>query len=470
MKTNRPLSIRVDSIAKRYRIGAREQRADSLGAALLQTFISPWRNFRKYQSLYRFDNHGERATGQSADPSVLWALQGVSFDVTEGEVVGIIGNNGAGKSTLLKILSRITTPTRGRIEIHGRIASLLEVGTGFHPELTGRENIFLNGVILGMKKKEVERRFDEIIDFSGIERFLDTPVKRYSSGMKVRLGFAVAAHLQPEILIIDEVLAVGDAEFQRKCLGKMTSVAREGRTVLFVSHNMAAVRDLCPRAILMKQGIAVMDGPSDQVIDSYLRDLAKGSRHAFSTNNPERTGSGEVRMTGATVLDSREEPTEFVIAGQDIAIEFCYENHSGAKRADFCFTIYNQLGVAVTSITTEMSEFIVKDLKPHGTIRCHIPRVALPLGRYHVSAMVKVAGKVTDHIHNALTFEVAGSEFFTTGRTYSTGRYCTVLMAHAWEHSARSVTASHRRTRRSFEQRQPTLAKLDLARVPDQTR
>jgi len=264
------IAIKVEKLSKAYRIGLKEQKHDTLGAALVSWIKSPLVNFRRLRSLSHFDNYD--------DPDVLWALKDVSFEVKKGEVLGIIGKNGAGKSTLLKLLARVTEPTYGRAEIYGRVASLLEVGTGFNPELTGRENIYLNGTILGMTKKEIDRKLDEIVDFSGVEKFLDTPVKRYSSGMRVRLAFAVAAHLDPEILIIDEVLAVGDAEFQKKCLGKMEDVAtQEGRTVLFVSHDMGAVESLCPKTMLLKSGQIKVKGCSEAVIKTYLN--TETSRH-----------------------------------------------------------------------------------------------------------------------------------------------------------------------------------------------
>ncbi|MCA9422956.1 MAG: ABC transporter ATP-binding protein, partial [Nitrospira sp.] len=246
------LAIKVENISKCYRIGLKENMHDSLGASILHFLKNPLHNYRKYRSLYQFDDL--RPDQGDNRPDVIWALRDVSFELKKGEVVGIIGINGAGKSTLLKILSKITVPTSGSVTIRGRISSLLEVGTGFHPELTGRENVYLNGTILGMRKKEIERKFDEIVDFSGVEKFIDTPVKRYSSGMKVRLAFAVAAHLEPEILVIDEVLAVGDARFQKKCLDKMKDVGQQGRTVLFVSHILPAVTRLCRRTILLNGG------------------------------------------------------------------------------------------------------------------------------------------------------------------------------------------------------------------------
>jgi lipopolysaccharide transport system ATP-binding protein len=265
------IAIRVENLSKLYKIGARRNRHDTLRDHLAHGFKSLFsRNGRSSFPASQpstVSGHPSSADGRS---ETIWALKDVSFEVKQGEVVGIIGRNGAGKSTLFKILSRITEPTSGFAEIHGRVSSLLEVGTGFHPELTGRENIYLNAAILGMKKAEIEEKFEEIVDFSEIEKFIDTPVKRYSSGMYVRLAFAVAAHLEPEILIVDEVLAVGDLAFQKKCLGKMDDVARAGRTVLFVSHSMEPIRKLCTKAILLENGVAQMTGPTDVVIDQYL--------------------------------------------------------------------------------------------------------------------------------------------------------------------------------------------------------
>ena len=271
--------VSVEKLSKRYRIGAREQGYRTFREAIIDGLMGPVRNFKRLRKLTNFnDTKQNQIKGSSLpDPNidntpddVIWALKNVSFEVKRGEVVGIIGRNGAGKSTLLKILSRITEPTAGVVSLYGRISSLLEVGTGFHPELTGRENIFLNGAILGMRKVEIERKFDEIVAFADIEKFIDTPVKRYSSGMYVRLAFAVAANLEPEILIVDEVLAVGDVAFQKKCMGKMSDVAKEGRTVLLVSHNMAAIRNLCSRSILLDEGNMIIDDSTARVIDHYL--------------------------------------------------------------------------------------------------------------------------------------------------------------------------------------------------------
>ena len=287
--------ITVENLSKSYVIGRQRSKDDGLRHVLQDAALAPWRWLRKAASSNGANGNGSSQSPNSDLPSPIsdlqsstteefWALRDVNLEVKQGEVVGIIGRNGAGKSTLLKILSRITEPTAGRIHLKGRVASLLEVGTGFHPELTGRENIFLNGAILGMSRSEIKRKFDEIVAFADIEKFLDTPVKRYSSGMYVRLAFAVAAHLEPEILIVDEVLAVGDAEFQRKCLGKMSEVAHGGRTVLFVSHNMASLLALCNRGVLLDKGRKQSEGPIGEAIDHYLSRGATGSM-GFTTQH-----------------------------------------------------------------------------------------------------------------------------------------------------------------------------------------
>ena len=285
------VAIRVTGLSKRYRIGVRE-RHTTLRDVLAKTFAARFKRLGRFPGVDRDGSNG------SSDEEWVWALRDISLEVRQGEVLGIIGRNGAGKSTLLKILSRITDPTVGEAEVHGRLGALLEVGTGFHPELTGRENIYLHGAILGMKRSEITRRFDEIVTFAGIGAFLDTPVKRYSSGMYVRLAFAVAAHFEPEILIVDEVLAVGDAEFQRKCLGKLDSVSSEGRTVLFVSHNMNAIQRLCPRSVLLDRGCLVAVGDTSEMVQRYLdlttSEAAPGAWLDLSL--ARRSGSGAARF------------------------------------------------------------------------------------------------------------------------------------------------------------------------------
>lgn len=321
MKDN-DIAIKVENISKCYRLGVKESQADNFLGTMGSFLKNPFKNYQKYRSLYRFDDFDP--LGENNPPDILWALKDVSFEVKEGEIVGIIGVNGAGKSTLLKILSRITVPTGGRATIRGRISSLLEVGTGFHPELTGRENVYLNGTILGMRKKEIDCKFDQIVDFSGIEKFIDTPVKRYSSGMKVRLAFAVAAHLEPEVLIIDEVLAVGDASFQKKCMDKMKDVGQQGRTVVFVSHNMAAVTRLCPRTILLNGGIVQVDDSSHRVVSAYMQAGIATKAERIWHDCGTAPGDEVIRLCSVRVKTEAGQVTDTIDIRHSVGIEMEY--------------------------------------------------------------------------------------------------------------------------------------------------
>lgn len=336
------LAIKIEHISKCYRIGLKEKMHDSIASAIADFVRSPIRNYRNYRSLYRFD---QLRPGDGADSSdVIWALNDVSFEVKKGQVIGIIGGNGAGKSTILKILSKITDPTYGCAEIRGRVSSLLEVGTGFHPDLTGRENVYLNATILGMKKREVDRKFDDIVDFSGIEKFIDTPVKRYSSGMKVRLAFSVAAHLEPEILIVDEVLSVGDADFQKKSLSKMENIGQEGRTVLFVSHSMSAISRLCDRAILLSHGKVVADGPADQVVSAYLN-ASSGTAAARVWSDPQDAPTGPaVRLRAVRVRDEGGNVSETHDIRQPVRLEMEYDVLRSGHVLLPHFTVLNDRG------------------------------------------------------------------------------------------------------------------------------
>jgi lipopolysaccharide transport system ATP-binding protein len=320
--------IHVEGIGKRYRLG-QSIRHDTLRDAIMHRAKLGKR--RPNPSECRAEEH-------------FWALRDVSFDVGEGEVVGIIGRNGAGKSTLLKILSRITPPTEGKIRLRGRVASLLEVGTGFHPELSGRENIYMNGAILGMRHQEIRVKFDEIVAFAEVEQFLDTPVKRYSSGMYVRLAFAVAAHLEPEILVVDEVLAVGDAEFQKKALGKMSRVVEQGRTVLFVSHNMAAVSRLCGKGILLERGSVKLEGRSDQVVHAYLTSDQQGSAHRRWTEIDEAPGDDVVRLREVTVHDEHGEQSDHFNATDSIGVTIRYDVIDDGPVFTHGLNLYNDMG------------------------------------------------------------------------------------------------------------------------------
>ncbi|MCB0253746.1 MAG: ABC transporter ATP-binding protein [Anaerolineae bacterium] len=354
------IAIRVENLSKRYQIGTARQRHDTLRDTIAATF--------------------KRSNESSETPDEFWALKDVSFEVQRGEVVGIIGRNGAGKSTLLKILSQITEPTRGRAEIHGRVGSLLEVGTGFHPELTGRENIYLNGAILGMRRHEIERQFDEIVAFAEIERFLDTPVKRYSSGMYVRLAFAVAAHLEPEILLVDEVLAVGDAAFQKKCLGKMGEIASKGRTVLFVSHGMGSIRQLCSEAALLDHGRIIHKGEVDSAIDRYLRGISTIDR-----NDPQVSSK---YLQAIEFLDSSMQPVNTLLAGGGGTFRVHYDV-GDCVLADVCVTIavYDLTGIKAVQLTTMHSydRDSLERLVGKGHIDCQMDQITLTSGQYRVN-------------------------------------------------------------------------------------
>lgn len=424
--------IEVENVSKVYRLG-------QIGATSFREEIERYFEHRRIRKTAQAAaRRGEAHPDTSNDPKEFWALSDVSFKVMPGEVIGVIGKNGAGKSTLLKILSRITEPTSGRITMRGTFASLLEVGTGFHPELTGRENVYLNGAILGMNRREIKTKFDEIAAFSGIDRHIDTPVKRYSTGMRVRLGFAVAAHMDPDILIVDEVLAVGDFDFQAKCLGKMQDVASQGRTVFFVSHNMASIQQLCPRAVLLMKGEVMADGPSKEVIQGYLGDMQQNAATAFRADNPHRSGSGELVLTGARILDENDRPTSSVLAGNSFSLEFDYHNSGKAEEPTFVFTIYNSRGIGVTSINNGLQGFSLKNLGTQGRIQCRIPNCPLPPDRYRVAISLEAHGSNMDHIANALFFDVPSSGFFKTNNVPHAA-HCSVMVDHIWELKPSSV-------------------------------
>ncbi len=368
---NQNLAIKVENISKCYRIGLKEQMHESIGQALVDFVKSPVSNYRKFRSLYRFD---DIKPGAAEDPSsVIWALNDVSFEIKKGQVVGIIGRNGAGKSTILKILAKITDPTRGRAEIRGRISSLLEVGTGFHPDLTGRENVYLNATILGMKKREVDAKFEEIVEFSGVGKFIDTPVKRYSSGMKVRLAFSVAAYLEPEILIVDEVLSVGDADFQKKCLNKMENIGQEGRTVLFVSHSMSAVSRLCERAILLENGRVIADGPAHRIVSSYMTSGSGTTAMREWPDPSDAPGSADARLRAVRVRSGDGEVSESFDIRLPIRLEMEYDVMRPGLLLLPHFTVLNDRGQCV---------FITVDTDPDWRGR---PR---PAGHYRSTALI----------------------------------------------------------------------------------
>jgi homopolymeric O-antigen transport system ATP-binding protein len=371
---------------------------------------------------------------QNAASEDFWALTDLSFRVQPGETVAIIGRNGAGKSTLLKILSRITEPTVGRVRLKGRVSSLLEVGTGFHPELTGRENIYLNGTILGMAKREVDRKFDAILDFAGVQKFVDTPVKHFSSGMQVRLAFAVAAHLEPEILIIDEVLAVGDAVFQKKCLGKMQDVAADGRTVLFVSHDLAAVEKLCSRAILLEGGRCRADGPTSQTIAQYQATIVQAASLDLATRR-DRRGAGLVRFTRIQTLDENYREQAVFLSGRPLRVRMHYRA-TGSKPLENCRVslAFNGWGKIYFVTSTELVSDDCLSLSSEGFIDCIIDELPLSLGTYSLGPFIEVNGDVQDWLDSAATLQVEDGNFYGTGRDYPKGGAgATVLVKHRWQ-------------------------------------
>ncbi len=341
--------IQVENLSKQYRLG-------EVGTGTLSHDLKRWwyRARGKEDPYLKVGEVNDRTV--QSDNDYVWALKDINFEVKQGEVLGIIGRNGAGKSTLLKILSKTTTPTTGHIKVKGRIASLLEVGTGFHPEMTGRENIFLNGAILGMTKKEIKRKFDEIVDFAGVERYIDTPVKRYSSGMYVRLAFAVAAHLEPEILIVDEVLAVGDAEFQKKCLGKMKDVSvNEGRTVLFVSHNMGAVQQLCNSGLLLQNGLIQLEGLAENVVNEYIAKSKISSSLSFKRWGNKKVEFLEVKMFNNNFV----EQSEFLM-GNDVFLKLKIRFNEKITYAEIGINIKNSIGELITHIANFDDDFSIK--------------------------------------------------------------------------------------------------------------
>lgn len=416
--------IKTEKLGKLYRIGQRE-RYTTLRDLIVRSFSAP---FRWFSRNYQFQ------VPEPQSQPFIWALKNVSFEVKRGEVIGIIGRNGAGKSTLLKILARITEPTEGYAEVRGRVGSLLEVGTGFHPELTGRENIYLSGAILGMKKKEIDKKFDEIVAFAEMEKFIDTPVKYYSSGMYVRLAFAVAAHLDPEILLVDEVLAVGDAAFQKKCLGKMGDVAKEGRTVLFVSHNMAAIENLCSKAFLLDGGHIICSGDVHTVVQTYLQTVSEKITFVSLEHQTNRRGTGRVRFTHFYIEDSKGKKLQTVQSGQDIVLVFGFECREGDKPRNvaFDFGIHAITGERLTVLHTDFVGQTFPSVPQKGEVRCIIRRFPFAPGRYLVYSRIEVNGVEADFPKDGTGYiDVEPGDFFGTGRIFD-GQFAPFLISGDW--------------------------------------
>ena len=412
----REVAISVSGLSKSYLVG--HEARDGRRYAALRDVVS-----RSAKNLARKtrDMFAGRNIVQGDEVEEFWALRDVSFEVKRGDRVGIIGRNGAGKSTLLKVLSRITEPTRGRIAIHGRVASLLEVGTGFHPELTGRENIYLNGAILGMTRDEIRRKFDAIVTFAEVERFLDTPVKRYSSGMYVRLAFAVAAHIDPEILIVDEVLAVGDSQFQQKCMGKMRDVGQEGRTVLFVSHSMVAIKGLCTRAILLRDGELAMDNSVEPVLAEYQRVFSAVVGSALAART-DRRGDGRVRFLDVRTFDDDGQPLGTISAGQAVRFRIDYHATEPTRGLVIALNLYERDGDILLNLNTEDVGLVFDcDVGP-GSVECAVPFFPLRAGSYVGNLYCAASGIVTDWVVPGFGIRVEDGDVHGTGRLVSQGR------------------------------------------------
>jgi lipopolysaccharide transport system ATP-binding protein len=409
------LAVTAESVGKRYRLGQQHTGYQLLTEAITERL----RSVRRPRPPRREE---------------FWALQDISFDVRNGETFGIIGHNGAGKSTLLKILSRVTPPTVGEIRIRGRVGALLEVGTGFHAELTGRENVYLNGSILGMRRTEVDRKFDEIVEFAEVAQFIDTPVKRYSTGMYLRLAFSVAAHLEPEVLIVDEVLSVGDLAFQQKCLGRMGEVASEGRTVLFVSHNLTAVSTLCPRAMLLERGQKVMEGRSADVIDHYIS-TRSGSGGTNLAERVDREGSGRLHFRSVALRQGGRE-IDAPVTGRDLEVILGYTTEDGRDIAhpSIRVTIYTVMGELMLHLDSDVTPTALERVPGSGEVRCLIPRLPLPAGRYTISVAGSVGQELLDWVRYAADLTVSEGDFHGTGQRPAEG-HPAVLVDHVWSAS-----------------------------------
>lgn len=413
-------AIRVESLSKRYRIGAAQERHRTFREAISDAAAAPLRRLKTAEGTPR----GERS---------IWALKGVSFDVAPGEVIGIIGRNGAGKSTLLKLLSRITKPTSGRAEIRGRVASLLKVGTGFHSELTGRENICLNGAILGMTRREIMRKFDEIVAFAEVEKFIDTPVKRYSSGMYLRLAFAVAAHLEPEILVVDEVLAVGDAEFQKKCLGRMEDVARAGRTVLFVSHNMPAVEGLCTRGVCLDAGSIRFIGSASDAVSAYLKASRSAQPSGSLSDRPRRHGTLEAKFVRLDIRDAGGNETTQLRMGSALEVEATID--CGQRIVDPVVGILfaDQRGQTVLRAFSFESSRGFTAFEGSTRVRCRFATFPLMPGQYTCNLWLSRHRYPIDYVEGAGEITIVPADVYGTGRNPDTNNGGVCFALHSWE-------------------------------------
>jgi lipopolysaccharide transport system ATP-binding protein len=422
------IAIKVEELYKQYKLGM-------VNTGTISHDLNRWWHKARgkedpYEKVTSLNDRTQKDSNE-----YVWALNNINFEVKQGEVLGIIGRNGAGKSTLLKVLSKVTGPTKGSIKVNGRIASLLEVGTGFHPELSGRENVFLNGAILGMTKSEIKRKFDEIVDFSGVDKYIDTPVKRYSSGMYVRLAFAVAAHLESEILIVDEVLAVGDVDFQKKCLGKMKDVSQgEGKTVLFVSHNMAAVENICTHAMVLKNGaVAFENGIAREGIQFYNQSVVGELVNTQFIDRKDRTGNGNLIFTGFNFIDKTQKIIEQPVCGAKTTLRLHYQCKIKIRTVSVAIAFNSLSGENKFMVLTELQDKDYKEVEGTGFFECEIEKFPLSPGRYLINIFAKTeGGEILDWIQEALSIDVENGDFYGFGRNISASHNC-VLIEHMWK-------------------------------------
>jgi len=416
------VAIRVDGLGKQYHIGGAQKSYDRFGEQFRDALTSP---LRRAWKLVR----GQASSAAELDKTI-WALRDTSFEVKSGETIGIIGANGAGKSTLLKILSRITEPTEGYVDIYGRVGSLLEVGTGFHPELTGRENIYLNGAILGMKRVEIEQNFDEIVDFSEISEFIDTPVKHYSSGMYVRLAFSVAAHLEPEILLVDEVLSVGDAAFQKKCLGKMGDSVRDGRTVLFVSHNLSAVQRLCERTYWIDEGRIIQVGPSPEVVESYLETTLQDTYGQQKARERKTKTDSLAYFQYVRFLDSEGHESLTFAGSTQMTVETRIKLNQKPAAVQLGLDITTIDGIPISNVNSRILGHDSIILQEDSIVKWHIEDLHLVPGRYSVNLRMKDELELIDYWENALNFQMLPFDYYQTGQINTSSYGVTYFPVH----------------------------------------
>jgi lipopolysaccharide transport system ATP-binding protein len=437
--------ISVRNIGKKYKLGFTHdfKKFDTLRDVVMNGAGRLAHGAKRITRIKSSDRDSHSFIAEKNSSRAFWALKDISFDVAQGEVLGIIGANGAGKSTLLKILSQITEPTEGEIRIKGRIASLLEVGTGFHKELSGRENVYMNGAILGMTKSEIKAKFDEIVGFAEVEKFIDTPVKRYSSGMTVRLAFAVAAHLEPEILLIDEVLAVGDVNFQKKCLGKMEDVSKEGRTVLFISHNMAAVTQLCTRCILLENGFLIKTGITNEIVSAYLSAGATTAEKTPLSKRTDRKGSGRAKFVSIALLasESQHKETNLLLSGDDVIFKIGYsikKQEDLLKNVSVGIQIFTGNGVFLFAMNNHATNQIFDSIGENGHVYCKLPHCPLMPGMHYLNLVMNDSDGLVDYIENAAIVYVEAGNFYGTGVVNAYNRQG-VFVDHKWSNTLAAV-------------------------------